>query len=228
MKSRQILAAALAAGVLGATSCEYVKAHKTAQGALIGTAAGAGAGALIGEVSGGHAGRGAAWGAAGGALVGTGIGYYLERQQNDIQERVPNAQVSQETYTNPQYAPQGTRALNIRMENQVLFDFDSDRLHPAARQSLAQLAAVLTDTRYPPPKRIIIVGHTDSTGSRQYNKELSQRRAEAVSDYLVSRGVDRSLLAAVGMGPDEPVADNSTESGRARNRRVEIHILPAE
>ncbi len=100
-----------------------------------------------------------------------------------------------------------------------------DVLTPAAQQNLATLASSLD--KYPNTD-IIIVGHTDSNGSDSYNLTLSERRANAAVNYLVSRGVTRSRLRGTGRGETEPVASNDTDTGRQQNRRVEVAIFANE
>ena len=118
-----------------------------------------------------------------------------------------------------------TRGLVITLSGQVLFVTNEATLLPAAKSSLDSVAAALkgvtTETG-----RVVIEGHTDSTGQRGYNQNLARRRAEAVRDYLVSQGAPADLFAVEGIGPDRPVANNRSPEGRANNRRVEI-IVPA-
>ena len=101
----------------------------------------------------------------------------------------------------------------------VTFDFDSARLTPNARTILRNVAERLA---YHHKTEVEISGHTDSVGSRAYNQRLSERRAEAVRDYLIELGVDAERLTAVGFGPEQPIASNDTEEGREVNRRIEI------
>jgi outer membrane protein OmpA-like peptidoglycan-associated protein len=117
------------------------------------------------------------------------------------------------------------RGLVITLSGQVLFVTDQATLLPAARTSLDSVAAALKGVT-PETGKVVIEGHTDSTGSRPYNLELSQKRAQAVRDYLVSQGVPGDLLMTQGLGPDRPVASNRSPEGRANNRRVEI-VIPA-
>jgi outer membrane protein OmpA-like peptidoglycan-associated protein len=118
-----------------------------------------------------------------------------------------------------------TRGLVITLSGQVLFVTDEATLLPAARTSLDSVAAALAGVTAETGK-VIIEGHTDSTGPRDYNVTLARRRAEAVQDYLVSRGAPRDLFRVEGVGPDRPVASNRSTEGRANNRRVEI-VIPA-
>ena len=88
--------------------------------------------------------------------------------------------------------------------------------------SVAQVLYKFTDTR------LTVTGHTDSTGSRDYNYNLSDRRANSVANYLASVGIDQSRLITQGVGPDQPIASNDTEQGRAMNRRVELQIVAVQ
>ncbi len=105
----------------------------------------------------------------------------------------------------------------------VEFLTNSAELTPASHAALDQVAAVL---KRHPALRVEVAGYTDSTGSAERNRALSQARAEAVRDYLVRQGIDPARLTARGYGPASPIADNATAAGRQRNRRVELHVLP--
>jgi len=101
----------------------------------------------------------------------------------------------------------------------VNFATDSAQLTPGSSKTLDEAAAALIRRS---DVRAEVAGHTDNRGSAQHNRTLSQRRAETVRSYLVSKGVDPARLTARGYGPDAPIADNGSESGRAANRRVEL------
>ena len=103
----------------------------------------------------------------------------------------------------------------------VLFEVDRAAIKPGATRALDQLARVLSEN---PAAHISIEGHTDSTGARDYNLDLSTRRADSVRDYMVTHGVDPAKITARGLGPDYPVASNATEAGRQQNRRVEVIV----
>lgn len=109
-----------------------------------------------------------------------------------------------------------------KAEGVANFKVNSARLTPAGRAAVDEVIEELRG--FDRVKSIVITGHTDSTGSRAYNQKLSERRAAAVRDYMISRGVNPALLTAIGAGEDQPIADNSTKEGRAMNRRVEIEI----
>lgn len=112
-----------------------------------------------------------------------------------------------------------TRGTMITLSGSVLFASNKSDLLPDARERLNQVANVLKEQ---PDMSFTVIGHTDSQGNDEFNRALSQRRADSVRDYLVSRGVDSSHVRSVGRGKDEPIADNGTAEGRANNRRVEI------
>ncbi len=103
----------------------------------------------------------------------------------------------------------------------VLFDFDSAELHEEGKQLLDEIIEIGASC---PDVDVVVAGHTDSVGDRDYNIELSQERAKAVVDYLVGKGVEPGRLTAVGYGYSQPVADNSTDEGRAQNRRIEFRV----
>lgn len=107
----------------------------------------------------------------------------------------------------------------------VLFEVDKSNLKPGAARSLDQLAQALKDD---PDATIQIEGHTDSTGSRAHNMELSRERAESVRYYLQTHGIDSSRMTTRGLGPDYPVASNNTAAGRQQNRRVEVIVKNPE
>ncbi|HNR11861.1 MAG TPA: OmpA family protein [Thermodesulfobacteriota bacterium] len=193
------------------TGCANRK--KTAIGAGAGAAAGAGVGAIIGHQS-GHKGGGALIGAATGALIGSGIGYYLDRQADELRQIQALEEVRQE----------GDR-LVATMSGQLLFEVDSSILKASAVSPLTEIAGVLN--RYPDSK-IVVKGYTDSTGDESHNQTLSENRAKSVGNVLISKGVDPSRVSMLGFGEQFPVADNSTPEGRAQNRRVELEIIPTQ
>jgi OOP family OmpA-OmpF porin len=125
----------------------------------------------------------------------------------------------------PKPAPQPVLQ-SVTLTGEALFDHDKSTLKPAGMQALDSLATQLK--QYQRVDKIIVTGYTDSQGSEQYNQRLSQRRAAAVMGYLVSRGVPNDLIETRGMGEANPVADNGTKAGRAKNRRVEIDIQAVE
>jgi outer membrane protein OmpA-like peptidoglycan-associated protein len=110
----------------------------------------------------------------------------------------------------------------VTFESGILFDVDSDALRPAARENLKNLAGSLQKYRR---TNVLLVGHTDSTGSETYNQALSNRRASAAALFLASQGLTRPRVETAGRGELEPVASNDNERDRQRNRRVEVAIF---
>jgi outer membrane protein OmpA-like peptidoglycan-associated protein len=177
----------------------------------VGTGVGAGTGAAIGAIFGG--GKGAAIGAGVGAAVGGITGYNWQ----NIHNRLSGA--TKGTGTEITEQPDGSLKLNI--PSSVTFDTSSYAIKPSFAPVLDQLAQTLQQN---PEVVAAVIGHTDSTGSLQYNQTLSVNRAQSVTGYLAQRGIAPQRLSATGMGPNQPIADNNTEAGRAANRRVEIYL----
>jgi OOP family OmpA-OmpF porin len=113
-------------------------------------------------------------------------------------------------------------ANKVAFNADTFFDFDKSTIKPEGRNILDQVVQQAQQLKL---ESIITVGHTDSVGTEAYNQGLSERRANAVKNYLVSKGIPADLIIASGRGETQPVADNSTREGRARNRRVEIEIV---
>jgi outer membrane protein OmpA-like peptidoglycan-associated protein len=212
MKTLRIKVAALSIAVASAgmltTGCDSFT--KTQKGAAIGAAGGGVLGAFIGKAAGNTA-LGAIIGGAVGGTAGGVIGHKMDKQAAEIQQTVPGATVIR----------QG-EGIIVKFDSGILFDVDKTGLKPVAKTNLESLSASLTKN---PQTNILIVGHTDDTGSDQHNMDLSVRRAEAVKSYIVAGGVDGSRLTTSGKGETEPIADNTTVDGRAQNRRVEIAIV---
>ena len=183
------------------------------KGAIIGASTGAAVGAAVGNANGSTA-KGAIIGAAVGGAAGAVIGHQMDQQAKEIKQSIPGAVVERVG-----------EGLQVTFESGLLFPYDSDVLTSAAQQNLATFASSLD--KYP-NTNIVIVGHTDSNGSDSYNMNLSERRANAAVNYLVSRSVDRARLRAAGRGETEPVATNDTDGGRQQNRRVEMAIFANE
>lgn len=192
----------------------------TGKGAAIGAGSGAAVGAGIGALAG--KGKGAAIGAAIGAAVGSGtgalIGRRMDKQKKEL-EQIQHAKVETVTDVN------NLKAIKVTFDNGILFATNKSELSPSARTSLEKFAVSLKNS---PDTDITIYGHTDNTGSRAINEKLSKERAEAVANFLVGNGVSRARITTEGLAYDQPVADNSTAEGRAKNRRVEIYITANE
>jgi OOP family OmpA-OmpF porin len=119
-------------------------------------------------------------------------------------------------------APQAPAASKVTYAADAFFDFDKSVLKPAGKAKLDDLVGKVKGINL---EVIIAVGHTDSVGSDAYNQKLSVRRAESVKAYLVSKGIEKNRIYTEGKGEKQPVADNKTKEGRAKNRRVEIEVV---
>ena len=204
------------------TGCAANTTHeKTKQGAGVGALLGAVSGALIGyknDHSGGAL-RGALIGGAAGGAIGAGAGAYMDKQQTEFEQQLTAERAQQQI----EIERQQNEILKLTMSSEVSFDFNSAKIKATFRPPLDKIAEILN--RYP-RTQIVIVGHTDSVGAEQYNLDLSSRRAIAVADYLVQRGVSLSRIGTEGHGELEPRASNDTADGRAQNRRVEVFVVP--
>lgn len=190
--------------------------NNTAKGAMIGTGGGAAVGAGLGAIFGKGKGAaiGAAVGAVAGGVAGTLIGRKMDKQKKEL-EQIQGATVETETDVN------GNPALKVTLESGILFATGKSNLSNSAKSALNTFATSLLNN---PDTNVQIAGHTDNTGSRATNEKLSLARANSVKNYLRDAGVSASRMTAEGCAYDYPVADNSTEAGRAQNRRVEIYI----
>jgi len=182
-------------------------------GAAIGGATGAVLGGVIGNQTGSTA-RGAIIGAAVGGTAGAIIGREMDKQAEELEEGLPNAEVERVG-----------EGIQVTFDSGILFDFDSSALRPVAQGHLTELAASLREYD---DSELLIVGHTDSVGADEYNQRLSERRAEAAGNFLIRAGVAPSRIRTTGLGETEPVASNDTEVGRQENRRVEVAIFASE
>ena len=190
----------------------------TGKGSLIGSGAGAALGAGIGYLIGGN-GQGAAIGAAIGTAVGAGsgalIGNRMDKKAAELAAAMEDAQVETVTDVN------GLEAIKVTLDNGILFDFNKSTLKPEAKAQLDKFAAEMADM---PETNINVYGHTDNVGTAAANKKVSDQRAATVAKYLNTKGIASNRVVAEGLSFDFPVADNSTEAGRAQNRRVEIYV----
>ncbi len=206
---RGVMAVALLA--LSVSACSML--NKKGQGALVGAGVGGAVGAVVGNQTGSTA-RGAIIGAAVGGLAGGIIGHQMDQQAKEIKQEIPGAEV--------QRVGEG---IQVTFASSMLYDFDSDVVLSQAAANLRNLAASLGKF---PNTDILIVGHTDATGSADYNQGLSQRRATAAANYLIAQGVASTRVRTAGRGEMEPIATNDSELGRQTNRRVEIAIVANE
>ena len=190
-----------------ATSPDY---QKTRTGAGIG----AGVGAVVGLLTRGDKFQNALIGAALGGVAGGAIGNYQDRQAAQLLEKMAGTGVD---------VVQKDNNITLNMPGSITFATNSADLNANFYAVLDRVSGTLTQYDQ---TMIEVAGHTDSTGSAQYNQALSERRAHSVAAYLVSRGVNVKRLMVVGDGENDPVASNDTPEGRQANRRVELTIVP--
>jgi len=186
---------------------------KATRGALIGAAAGA----VVGLVSGDDAverRQHALIGAGIGALAGGSIGYYMDKQEAELRAKLQNTGVSVTRIGDN---------ITLNMPGNVTFATNSSDLNAGFFEVLDSVGIVMKEYNQ---TIVEVAGHTDSTGSDDYNQSLSERRAMSVSRYLEARNINPQRLMPIGMGETRPVADNATAEGRQANRRVEITIVP--
>lgn len=185
------------------------------KGGGIGAATGALIGAGIGRVA-GNTGVGAAIGGVVGGAAGALIGYKMDKQKKELEESVKGAKIE---------SVNEGQAIKVTFDSGILFQTNSSALSNQSKTALTNFANNLktnTDTN------IQIIGYTDNTGNDNINIPLSQNRAKSVYSFLSSKGISISRMVFEGKGSDNPVADNSTASGRKENRRVEVYILPSQ
>ena len=186
---------------------------KTVQGTAIGAAAGGAVGAIIGKQTGNTA-AGAIIGAAVGGAAGAYIGNYMDKQAEEMQRDLEGATIERVG-----------EGIMITFDSGILFDIDKATLKPDAQANLDKLAVILNkyaDTN------ILVDGHTDATGSDEYNLKLSQSRSQSVANYLAGLQVNATRMTVMGYGESRPVATNDTPEGRTLNRRVEVGIMANE
>jgi outer membrane protein OmpA-like peptidoglycan-associated protein len=213
------------------SGCERLGLDATEGGALTGGALGAGLGAIIGNQS-GNPGAGVAIGSAIGAVSGGLIGHGIDGNREALEERerqiaaqeaelAENRRLIDELRASGVDARITKRGVVVTLPD-VLFRFDSAQLTDSARDTVQVIAEKILTVN--PSRQISVEGHTDSVGSRAYNRQLSEARAQTVADYLTRSRVQHNQLSIRGYGEDRPVATNDTSEGRHRNRRVEVII----
>lgn len=186
---------------------------KTTKGGIIGAGSGAVIGGIIGNKMGNTA-AGAIIGAAVGGATGAVIGRRMDKQAEELEKSMENANVERVG-----------EAIRVNFDSGILFAVNSAELSANAKRDIDKLAKTLKEYE---GTNVIIEGHTDNTGSYELNQKLSEKRAAAVAAYAKSLGVDGSRLQAKGYSYDQPIAENTTAEGRAKNRRVEIIIVANE
>jgi outer membrane protein OmpA-like peptidoglycan-associated protein len=206
-------AVAIAVVAVGATGCESMSERQ--KGTAGGAAIGAVAGAVIGKATGGKAGTGAVVGGAIGAVAGNIWSKKMEDKKRAMEESTRG--------TGIEVARTPDNELKVNVPSDFSFDVGRSNVKSDMRPVLDQFAQGLD-----PNMRVRIIGHTDSTGSDAINNPLSVDRAQSVRDYLVGKGVTASRIDTDGKGSHQPVAENNSTDGRAKNRRVEIFLREPE
>jgi outer membrane protein OmpA-like peptidoglycan-associated protein len=218
LKILKTLKIGVVVATLSAFGCASM-GEKERTGTAVGTGAGAVVGGVIGAATGKHNQRervavGAAAGAVIGGLAGNRIGAYMDKQEADLR----NAMASTIEQNNATIQRNNEQMLTATFKSDVFFDVDSATLKSGGYAELDRVANVLSQY---PETMIRVEGHTDQTGSEQYNQQLSERRANAVKNALTQKGIDPARLSAVGMGECCPVS-----SDNAANRRVSMVLTP--
>ena len=193
------------------TGCKTMS--NAGKGAIIGTGAGAALGAGIGKLAGNTA-IGAIIGAGVGGAAGAAIGNYMDKQAAEMQKDLEGAKVERVG-----------EGIKITFDSGILFALNSSALSQQSQEQLDNLSQILnkySDTN------ILVEGHTDNTGTAEYNMKLSERRAQSVASYLESHNVAYSRITTKGYGEEQPIVANDTPEHRALNRRVEIAIFANE
>jgi outer membrane protein OmpA-like peptidoglycan-associated protein len=198
--------------------CNAVKnANNTQKGAVIGASGGAVIGGVVGNnVGKGNTVLGAIIGGVVGGVAGGYIGNRMDRQAELIQEEIPGAEVTRVG-----------EGINVTFNEGagVYFDTNKSNIKGTSIETLNKLAAIFKEY---PKTEILVEGHTDSAGSDEYNMGLSKLRAESVTNYLISQGIDASRFTTKWYGETQPIADNATVEGKSKNRRVELGIVASE
>lgn len=215
MRTKLMTAAIIAALPLAGCTTNPETGNKRISKAAIGGLGGALGGYLLGDLIGGRQDRTEKiLGAGIGAVAGAGAGYYMDQQEKKLRTQTAGTGVG---------VTRDGDQLVLDMPSEVTFAVNSANLDPNFRSTLDKVASTLTEYN---KTYVDVMGHTDSTGSDAYNQTLSEQRANSVASYLTSKGVIQARLAAKGYGESQPRASNTTEDGRASNRRVEIRLVP--
>jgi outer membrane protein OmpA-like peptidoglycan-associated protein len=226
-----VLSSSLLCGAaLSSLGCEGQRFGAREAGALTGAALGAGLGAIVGNQA-GNTGAGIAIGSGFGALAGGLVGNEVDNQNAALDDResrlndqerelAENRRLIDELRARGADVRPSDRGVVVNLPD-VLFDFNSARLTREAARTARDIADVASTAS---GRTIAVEGHTDSIGTIEYNKRLSLNRARSVADALSREGVSRGRMVVRGLGESEPITTNATDSGRARNRRVEVII----
>ncbi|MFQ5623708.1 MAG: OmpA family protein [Paracoccaceae bacterium] len=213
MASLKLTIAVLAVASFGLAACTNPDGttNNTGTGAVVGGTLGA----LFGRAVSGNKAKGTVIGGVVGAGVGAAIGNQIDKQEAALRNDLGGS--------GAQIIRQGDQLIVVLPEA-ITFDFDSAVVKKRFRPSIRQIAANLQDF---PNNTVEVIGHTDNVGVASYNQQLSESRADAVADILISKGVPAWRVRSFGVGERQPIASNASAAGRQQNRRVEIIITPA-
>ncbi|PQJ16528.1 OmpA family protein [Aureicoccus marinus] len=218
-KQAVILTSAIVLSLFNVNCSVIQNANNKQKGGAIGAAGGAVIGAIIGNNigKGGNGELGAVIGGVLGGSAGILIGSKMDKQAQEIKNEVPGAQVER---------VDDAIVLTFEDGSGIYFDTNKFNINSASRTTLNKLTVILKDY---PDTNILVVGHTDSVGSEEYNMELSKNRAYSVTNFLINNeGLPSSRLSTNWFGEQQPLHNNESAEGRAKNRRVNIVILPNE
>lgn len=199
--------------------CKTIQNSNSKQkGAVIGAGSGAAIGGVIGNNvgSGNNTVLGAILGAAIGGVAGGYIGNRMDKQAERIEEEIPGAEVTR--------VGEGIN-VTFTEDQGVHFDTNKSEVQGTSAGTLNSMADILKEY---PQSNVLVEGHTDSAGPDDYNMDLSKKRSTSVTDYLISQGIDKNRLTTKWYGENQPVGDNTTKEGKAKNRRVELAIVASE
>ncbi len=223
MKNLKLVTLGLCALLIFSNCSSIQNWSNQTKGTAIGGTGGAVVGGILGNIIGKNTGStviGAAIGAVVGAGAGTLIGRHMDKVKEQTAAQLPNAQVETVKDAN------GLSCVKITFDSGLLFKTNKYDLNAAAQNDLTKFASVLKQNS---DCCVDIQGYTDSTGSDAINNPLSVNRAQSVAQYLVGQGVPTTQFKNVsGFGSSNPVADNSTEAGRQKNRRVEVYLYASQ
>lgn len=207
---RSVLIVSLVSASLAIAGCASNEYSNTGKGAAIGAVVGA----VAGKATGNHKDKRLVIGAAVGALAGAAVGSYMDKQEKALNQELSGSGVK--------VVREGDK-LRLDIPAQLTFDINRSDIRSSLYPVFNDIAKVLRDYE---KTMLVIAGHTDDTGAYQYNMNLSQARADSVKQYLIAQNVQAIRLETKGYGPNYPIVPNTSESNRAQNRRVEIHIEP--
>ncbi len=207
---RSVFIVSLLSASLVMAGCASNEYSNTTKGAAIGAVVGA----VAGKATGNHKDKRLVIGAAVGALAGAAVGSYMDKQEKALKEELSGSGVK--------VIREGDK-LRLDIPAQLTFEINRSDIRSNLYPVFNDIAKVLREYE---KTMLVVAGHTDDTGPYQYNMNLSQQRADSVKQYLIAQNVQAIRIETQGYGPNYPIVPNSSETNRAQNRRVEIHIEP--